>query len=249
MAKMTPDFLTDEIKKICGGNLCSVVLYGSSVAGDNVKTSDYNVLVVMNRIETEDLLALTGICSRWGRDGNHAPLMFAKENLMRSADVFPVEFSDIIQTHRMLYGPDPFTGMEIDPALLRLELEHELKSKLILLRENFLVTKGSQKEVNKLMVSSISAFLTLFKAALRLYGETPPAKKLEVLPILSRHIKFDEEVFAIVWGLKEGGKRSDITSLQIFSRYLPALQSVTDAVDLCLQSAAVKTIRNLRREQ
>jgi len=237
MAKMTPEILTDELKKICGGNLHSVVLYGSSVAGDTVKTSDYNVLVVMQQVEAETLLALTGLCSRWDKNGNPAPLVFARESLLQSADVFPVEFADIIQTHTILYGEDPFAGMKIEPANLRLELEHELKSKLILLREKFLVTKGAGKEVDRLMASSISAFLTLFKAVLRLYGETPPAKKMEALPMLSRHIKFDEEIFSIVWELKEGKKRPGLTSLQTFSRYLTAAQNITNDVDIWLQNA------------
>ena len=237
MAKMTPEILTEELKKICGDNLCSVVLYGSSVAGDNMKTSDYNVLVVMNRVDADGLLALTGLCSRWDKDGNPAPLLFAREALLRSADVFPVEFADIIQTHKVLYGENPFVGMNIDPANLRLELEHELKSKLILLRGRFLVTKGAPKEVDRLMASSISSFLTLFKAVLRLYGGTPPAKKMEVLPMLAKHIKFDEEIFSIVWELKEGKKRAGLTSAQIFSRYLAAAQNVTDDVDRWLQNA------------
>lgn len=236
MAKMTPEILTDELKKICGANLCAVVLYGSAVAGDSVKTSDYNVLVVMEKVDAEALLALTDLCSRWDKDGNPAPLLFAKESLLRSADVFPIEFSDIIQTHKILYGADPFAGMKIESANLRLELEHELKSKLILLRARFLATKGSAKEVDKLLVSSISAFLTLFKAVLRLYGETPPAKKMEVLPILAKHIKFDEEIFSIVWELKAGKKRPGLASTQIFSRYLTAAQNVTNDVDLWLQS-------------
>ncbi|PJA14866.1 MAG: hypothetical protein COX65_04945 [Elusimicrobia bacterium CG_4_10_14_0_2_um_filter_56_8] len=235
MAKMTPEILTEELKTISGENLCSVVLYGSAVAGDSVKTSDYNVLVVLKQVDAGGLLALTGLCSRWDKDGNPAPLVFARETMLRSADVFPVEFSDIMQTHKTLYGEDPFTGMEIDAAHLRLELEHELKSKIILLRERFLVTKGAPKEVDKLMVSSISAFLTLFKAALRLYGETPPAKKMEVLPLLSKYIKFDEEIFAVVWELKEGNKHQGLTSQQIFSRYLTAAQGFANEVDLWLQ--------------
>ena len=153
MAKMTPEIMTDELKRLCGANLSAAVLYGSAVAGDSVKTSDYNMLVVLNRLDAEALQALTGLCSRWDRDGNPAPLLFAREALLRSADVFPVEFSDIIQTHRVLYGENPFAGMKIDPAHLRLELEHELKSKLILLRSRFLVTKGSDKEVDALMVN------------------------------------------------------------------------------------------------
>lgn len=237
MAKITAEILTDELKKICGGNLRSVVLYGSAAAGDSVKTSDHNVLVVLERIEAEDLLALTDLSARWGKEGNHAPLLFTREGLARSADVFAVEFSDIKQTHRTLYGEDYFAAMEIDPACLRLELERELKSKLILLRENFLAAKGAPKEAAMLMASSISAFLTLFKAVLRLYGETPPAKKMDVLPALSKHVGLDEEVFAIVWELKAGKRLSGVTSTQVFMRYLQAVQSVTDAVDLWIQKS------------
>ncbi len=237
MAKMTPEIFTDELKKLCGADLCCVVLYGSAVAGDSVAASDYNVLVVLNRLDAEVLASLTGLCARWDKDGNPAPLLFGRETLLRSADVFPVEFSDIIQTHKVLHGANPFDGMKIEPANLRLELEHELKSKLILLRSRLLLTKGAPKEVDRLMVSSLSAFLTLFKAALRLYGGTPPAKKMEVLPLLAGHIKFDEEIFTIVWELKAGKKRPGLDSLQIFSRYLAAAQSVTDSVDLWLQNA------------
>jgi predicted nucleotidyltransferase len=210
-------------------------LYGSSVAGDKVKTSDYNVLVVTDRLDAEVLTSLTALCSTWGRGGNPAPMLFEKETLLRSADVFPVEFSDIIQTHKIIYGQNPFEGMKIEPADLRLQLEHELKSKLIILRGRFLGTKGAAKEVEALMVSSVSSFLSLFKAILRLYGENPPAKKMEALPLLAKHIKIDIEIFAIVWDLKEGKKCEDLTSVQLFSRYLTAVQNVTNEVDLWLQ--------------
>lgn len=235
MAKMTPEILTEKMLGLCGDNLSSVVLYGSSVAGDKLKGSDYNVLVVLNRLDAEALQTLTGLCSLWGKDGNPAPLLFAKETLLRSADVFPVEFSDLIQTHKVIYGHNPFAGMKIDPAHLRLQLEHELKTKLILLRGRFLVSKGAAKEVEALLVSSVSSFLTLFKAILRLYGENPPAKKMEVLPLLAKHIKIDIEIFTIVWELKEGKKCEDLTPVQLFSRYLAAVQYVTDEVDLWLQ--------------
>lgn len=238
MAKMTPETLTQELKTICGDNLRSVVLYGSAAAGDAVKTSDYNVLVALDRVDAEALMALTDVSARWDKEGNPAPLLFVKNALVRSADVFPVEFADIIQTHKLLYGENPFEGMHIELANLRLELEHEFKSKIILLRERFLVTRGAPKEVDKLMAASLSAFLTLFKATLRLYGETPPARKMAVLPLLSEHIKFDQEIFSIVWDLKEGRKNKELSSMQVFSRYLAAVQEVSGEVDRWLQAAA-----------
>jgi predicted nucleotidyltransferase len=237
MAKITPEILTGELKAICGENLRSVVLYGSAAAGDSVKTSDHNVLVVLERLETEDLAALAGLSARWCKEGNHAPLLFTRKGLARSADVFAVEFADIKQTHKTLHGEDYFAAMEIDHAHLRLELERELKSKLLLLRENFLAAKSSRKELDRLMVSSVSSFLTLFKAALRLYGEVPPVKKMDALPMLSKHVKLDEEAFSLVWGLKEGRKIPDAASPQVFMRYLKTVQDTTDAVDLWIQNS------------
>ena len=238
MAKMTPEILTEEVKKIYKDDLRAVILYGSAAAGDSVKTSDYNVLIVLERVNADVLTALTELCTRWVKDGNPAPLLFGRENLLRSGDVFPVEFSDIMQTHRLLYGDNPFAGMTIEPINLRLGLEHDLKSKLILLRERFLLTKGSARAVDDLMVSSLSAFLTLFKAILRLYGETPPAKKMDAVPMLARHIKFDEDIIRVVWELKEGKKHKELTSLQVFGRYLSAIQDITASVDLWLHNEA-----------
>ncbi len=239
MGKMTPESLTEEIRKVCGERLRSVVLYGSAAAGDSLKTSDYNVLLVLDAVKADDLMALAPVCSRWGKEGNHAPLMFARERLLRAADVFPVEFSDIKQTHRILYGEDPFAVMEIDSAMLRLGLERELRSKLLLLHENFLASGGGRRETERLMASSISAFLTLLKAALRLYGEVPPAKKLDSLPALGRHMKLDEEAFRMVWALKEG-RGSGVDPVDLFRRYLAAVQAVTDVVDRWEQGAKEK---------
>lgn len=228
--KLTPEILTGELKRICGDNLRSVLLYGSAAAGDNLPGSDHNVLVVLNKLEAEDLLSLSDLSSRWTKTGNPAPLLFTWERIRRSADVFPMELMDIKENHKILSGADPLSGIEIKPENLRHELEHELKGKLIALRERFLITKGAPRQVRELLAASLSTFLVLFKAALRLQGEKPPAKKIEVLAMLRGKIEFDSEVFLMVWDLKEGKKR-DEDPVDIFKRYLKAVETVTDAVD------------------
>ncbi|MBU2573686.1 MAG: hypothetical protein KKH28_06385 [Elusimicrobia bacterium] len=240
--KLTPEILTDELTKICGDNLRSVLLYGSAAAGDNVRGSDHNVLVVLNKLEAEDLMSLSDLSARWTKTGNPAPLLFTWERIRQSADVFPMELIDIKENHKILFGSDPLAGINILPENLHYELEHELKGKLIALRERFLITKGAPKQVRELLAASLSTFLVLFKAALRLQGEKPPAKKIEVLALLRGKIEFDSEVFLIVWDLKEGKKR-DEEPVDIFKRYLKAVEAVTDAVDgwiHCNEQAAQK---------
>jgi hypothetical protein len=228
--KLTPEILTDELKKICGENLRAVILFGSAAAGDHVQGSGSNVLAVLNKLGAQELLSLTELSAQWTKAGHPAPLLFTWERLRQSADVFPIELLDIKENQKLLFGEDPLADINIKLDDLRRELEHEMKGKLIALRERFLTTKGAPKQVKELLTSSLSTFLVLFKAALRLQGENPPAKKIEALALLKKHVDFDDEVFSIIWDLREGKKRGE-NPVELFKRYLKAVETVTDAVD------------------
>lgn len=228
----TPEDLAKELRAAAGENLKSVVLYGSAAAGDHVaKKSNYNVLVVLERLGVEELMALTKTSARWAKAGNPPPLLFTRERLRASADVFPIELADIKDSRRVLHGEDPLAETAIDPSHIRHELEHELKGKLIQLRERFLLTEGKPDRVRELLINSLSTFLVLFRAALRLQDGTPPAKKLEALAELRKRIDFDDEVFRLVEEMKEGLKHKELDALALFARYLKSVETVVDAVD------------------
>jgi hypothetical protein len=230
---MTPETLTEQLKSDLGEDLRSVILYGSAAAGDHVgKHSDYNILVVTTKLDTNLLTAMSGTTGRWVRKGNPPPLMFTRDRLSKSADVFPIELLDMKGTHRVLHGEDVLKDITVSRDNLRLELEHELKGKLIKLREQFLLTKGKSRAVVDLMIDSLSTFLVLFRAALRLYQAEVPQHKLEALQALGKHITFDADVFETIYRLKaEGGKGKDGDTEALFERYLVAVEAVTDAVD------------------
>ena len=40
-----------------------------------------------------------------------------------SADIFPMEYADILERHRVLHGTAPFEGVTVDARDLRLQLE------------------------------------------------------------------------------------------------------------------------------
>ena len=242
---MSPETLVKELRSVCGDNLRSVVLYGSQAAGDFVlKRSDYNILVVLTRLTTKELLALAEVSAWWTKGDNPAPLLFTWERLQQSGDVFPIELSDIKENNKVLFGEDPLQNVPISLANMRLELEHELKGKLIQLRERFLLTRGKPKEVNKLLIASLSTFLVLFRSALRLHGETSASKKMESLEALRKHIEFDDEIFRIVQGMKEGGKKTaDPDPLELFERYLKAVEKIVDAIDGWIHTSAEEGVK------
>lgn len=228
----TPEDLSRELQALCGKNLRSVVLYGSAAAGDHAgKRSDYNVLIVLDRLGTEELKTLSGLSFKWAKAGNPPPLLFTWNRLRQSGDVFPIELADIQETRRVLFGEDPLDGVPVNLKNIRQELEHELKGKLIGLRERFLLTRGKPREVEELLVSSLSTFLVLFRAALRLHMEHPPVVKLEALRALRERIEFDDEAFRLIQEMKEGRKPAGGDPLALFDRYLKAVEAVTDAVD------------------
>lgn len=235
---MTPDELLESLKKQTRSGLRSVILYGSAVAGDYAeKGSDYNVLVLTERLGVSELNALMDVASRWTRAGNPPFLLFTEDRLKRSADVFPIEILDIKESHRVLFGSDPISNLDVSLQNFRLQLEHELKGKLIQLRERYLLTGRKPARICDLMVESVSSFLVLGRAALRLLQGEVPQQKLSAIRELSRCLDLDVSAFEEIGKLKDGSlKCRSVNAEQLFSRYLKTIEELVDRVDSHINS-------------
>src|SRR5690348_10037890 len=132
MARMTLDDLVAQLTKAFGSGLRSVVLYGSAAAGEHIPNrSDYNVLVIADGFDLDTLHKAAAVSRAWAEAGNAAPLTFTAQEWRSSADVFPMEYADILERHRVLYGEAPFDGIAVDTRDLRLQLEHQAKGKVL----------------------------------------------------------------------------------------------------------------------
>jgi hypothetical protein len=229
---MTPEEFVERLKVALPAGLKSVVLYGSAAAGDFLPgKSDYNVVIVSDPLGLPELDALAGPVSDWTRAGNEAPLLFTSGQLATSADAFPIELADMRQSRKTLFGEDLLAGIKISPAHLRLQLERELKGKLLSLRRRYLQTTGDNQRLANLMAASLSTILVLFRAALRLFQPEVPATKIEALSALARHIPFDPEPFRRVYALKEGPAANVAPATELFADYLRNIEIVIEAVD------------------
>lgn len=234
---MTPEKLVEGFKAACPDGLKSILLYGSAAAGDHAgKRSDYNVLVVVDELGIDTLNALSKTATAWAKAGNPSPLLFTQERLAQATDVFPIELLDITECHRVLFGEDVAKGLTICTENLRLQIEHELRSSLIRLRQSYLLTQGKTKPVADLMVNSLSTFLVLFRAALRLLDTEVPQKKFQALEKLAQHLNFDAQVFQTVQALKDGSKPAKSVDVSgLFNDYLKTIERVIDTVDAHIQ--------------
>src|ERR1700721_544323 len=115
--------IVEKLQSAAGDNLQAAVLYGSAVTGEfQAHHSDLNIVCLVKRATAADLEAMHGVAEWWMREGPPAPLVFTYEELQRSADVFSIELYDIKARHRMLYGEDFFSQLEVPLHLHRLLL-------------------------------------------------------------------------------------------------------------------------------
>jgi hypothetical protein len=228
---MTPEAFTQKLKGCCGDNLIAVILYGSAAAGDYTgKRSDFNLLVVLDDLSLPHLKPLASITTEWTRKGNPPPLLFTRERLIQSVDVFPIELLDMQQSHKVLFGVNPLGEINVSTDNLRLQIERELRTALIALRQNYLLTGGREKKVRELMVNSLSTFLVLFRAALRLFDVEVPAHKMDAARQLAGQLSIDPAALETVFALKQG-QRASMEAEQLFADYLRTIVDVIDAVD------------------
>src|SRR5262245_61883213 len=123
--------LVERLERAHRERLISVVLYGSGVEPESRDAlSDYNVLCVLQEVTPEALRSSEPAFRWWRQMKNPAPLLLSLEELQSSTDCFPIEFHDILQRHRILYGKDVVESLVVDDSFYRAHLEHELRAKL-----------------------------------------------------------------------------------------------------------------------
>ena len=230
---MTLDELVTQLRSAYGAQLSSVVLYGSAAAGEHVpKKSDYNILVLLGRFEPAALAAASSVARAWNDAGNPPPMTMTTDEWRRSSDVFPMEYADIIERHRMLYGVPPFEGLSIVREQLRLQLEREAMGKLLQLRQGTLMAGADGGKQVELIDASISTILVLFRATLRLKGEHPAADSLEVAARVSQLGGFNEVPFTRAIRHHRGEVRIKASEAgTVLSQYLSGVERLDAYLD------------------
>jgi hypothetical protein len=225
--------LIHRLSSAAGPNLVSVVLHGSAAADDfQPEFSDVNVLGVVNELSVPAMQSLAPVLSWWTGLGHPAPLLFTSSELQAVADVFPIEMFDIKHRHRILHGTDPFQDLDVPMALHRVQLEHEIRTKLLLLRQHYLSIAGDDVRLRHLMLDSVSNFLALFRHTLIAMGETPPHHKAEVAQRIAAKLGFDPRPLQQLLDVRERKLKAEtLDANKVFAGYLRAIEAVVEAVD------------------
>ena len=225
--------LVQRLKSAAGENLVSVVLHGSAASQEfHAEFSDLNLLCIVGELSAAAMQSLSPALNWWTGLKYPAPLFFTRAELQRVADVFPIEMLDIKDRHHILYGEDLFHELQVPMALHRVQLEHEIRTKLLFLRQHYMTVSRDEAKVRHLMLDSLSNFLVLFRHALIAMGDAPPYHRSEVAQRLGAKVGFDPGPFEQLLHVRERRLKAEALDVQrVFTAYLQAIQKVIQAVD------------------
>ena len=188
--------LIEKLKDVFGEKLVSVVLYGSC-ANDECENefSDINTIVVIDKLLAIDLKNATFALKDFMKTKHPLPLFMDKEEWFNSCDVYPIEYSDIKDRYKILFGEDIVESLVLEKTNLRLQCEHETKNLLIKLRQNYLAKSNDLKAIETLLKKSSKGFFALFRAILRLTEAEVSFNHKEAINVLSQKVKIEKDVF------------------------------------------------------
>jgi hypothetical protein len=236
--KLLAEFV-ERMKTAASANLVSVILYGSAAQGEfHRKYSDLNLLCVVRDTSFPSLTRISDAIEWWRGKKYRPPLLLTPEELKATADVFSIEFLDMKQRYRVLWGEDVLKSLEVPMNLHRSQLEYELREKLFLLRQHMMLASGKEAQLWEVMLQSLSSFTTLFRHVLVEMGKTERQHTLDAVKDLASRMNFDASVFVQLIDVRARKlDRKQIRAAELAAGYLSAIEKVAAAVDKMQSSA------------
>ena len=224
--------LVKRLKEFAATNLECVILFGSAARGDfREGHSDLNIVCILRSLSVEELGRLAGVVKWWCIEQKEPPpLFFTHEELQQAADVFSIEILDMKHGRRILYGEDLVAKIEVPMNLHRLQIERDLRTMLLKLRQHYLRAPGNAHELAPVLRKSFSGVLTLLRHTVIAFGEQPPVHAHEIVARATALTGADPSALEPLLKLRETGEFHGEV-VPVYGAYLKALEKMLHALD------------------
>lgn len=224
--------LVAKLERAFSGRLVSVILYGSAASGSHHdKLADLNVLCVLKQITPQELADAEPVFAWWRQQGHPAPLLMSEEEAHNSADSFPIEFRDMKDHRKVLFGLDVIAETHVDPKYHRVQLEHELRGKLFRLRQQGAQVLSDPQKLLALCVNSVGTFCVLGRHAMLAAGQEARHDRRALVAQLGSVIKMDVSPFETLLDIREDKPGDPGDPGELFARYLECIRRLVEFVD------------------
>src|SRR5262245_31924696 len=111
----------EPVRQGIGHDFLAAYLTGSVLTqGFHVERSSVNVLVVSRKISGETLEALSQAVIETRKPPHFDPLFLTDRQIRKSVDAFPIEWTEIHESHLLIEGQDVLGDLEVPRTYLRL---------------------------------------------------------------------------------------------------------------------------------
>ncbi|NOU09911.1 MAG: hypothetical protein HOO98_07835 [Nitrospira sp.] len=181
-----------DVTRVYGSELEGILLYGSAVRGGFLPgSSNLNMLLVMSSYDLSALKRYDSIHKRWSKEHVVVPLFLTAADLQSASFAFPLEYQDIHECHRLLWGQDPFVGLKIDSRYLAAEVLQGLRGNLLRLRQRLVEGRSTEEAMTILLSLSITALLPVLRGLQRLLSRPVLAHGEPLLQDLESYLAID----------------------------------------------------------
>jgi predicted nucleotidyltransferase len=222
-----------DVTKIYGNELESIILYGSAVRGEFLPgRSNLNLLLVMSSYDLAVLKQYDDIHKRWSKEQVVVPLFLTSDDLQSASVAFPLEYHDIHDCHRLLWGQDPFVGLKIDSRYLAAEVLQTLRGNLLRLRQRLVEGKSTEEAITILLTLSITALLPALRGVQRLLDRPVLAHGEPLLNDIEANLDLDLSSLRDALLLKRGQISPGQKEIpRLMDRYLESLTRLVTAAE------------------
>jgi predicted nucleotidyltransferase len=223
-----------EALRAAASDACrAVYLHGSALTPRFDPKSDVNLLLVVADLPQSRLDAVArAVAARRAKGGRTVtPLVLTDEQIRRSVDVFPVEFQDLATRRALLWGEDVLAALRVGRHHLRHQCESELRSKLVGLRQAYIVAGGTADLASRLLARAAGGSAAAYRGLLELRGVANPPEAADALTAaVAAAYSVDAAGLAAPFAAHREPPAGD-TATAMFAAYVSALDALVAAVD------------------
>lgn len=223
----------DKLLHNLGENVVSIMVYGSAAGANyNHGISNINLAVVVKNLDFPALKHAAGAVKSGRKHKIAVPLFLAKDFIAESLDVFPIEFCEIKQQHKVIFGEDIFKDLEIPFKDVRLLCEQQIKGKLLHLRQVYLETGPNPGILKNLLLGALNDLVPIFRQMIVLKGQKPIAEKEQMFGQMAKIFALGPETFLALH--QDKSKKAPLASYHVeahFQNFLDQLEHLSRHMD------------------
>jgi hypothetical protein len=194
--------------------------------------SNFNFLVVLSEEGIRTVDRARPFYRKWLNRKIDLPLFLTESYIKASLDSYPVEFLNMKNSYRVVQGKDVLTELKFSKPDVRLQCEREVKGYLLKLRQGFIQTSGSKKQVKSLIIESLVAFGSLFRAMLFLQDKEIPQQNNAIFQAACDCFGFDGQLFSELAAVSVKGEKRSASELDdLMRKYITEVKKMSEIID------------------